>query len=166
MFKNLVMAATALAAVSAAGPARAETVYDAIAGQPGLSQFAGIVERAGLRERLSQPGVLHVYAPQNSAFEGLPHARRQQLLGGATREDLQRFVLSRITQDRHPLILDGGWNRREERSLAGTVVRVEREPGQQGENNEPTRVTANGALVISDVRASNGHVYLLTTAWE
>ncbi len=48
------------------------TIVDAAVATPELSTLVGLVTKAGLVGALSGPGPFTVYAPKNSAFEGVP----------------------------------------------------------------------------------------------
>jgi uncharacterized surface protein with fasciclin (FAS1) repeats len=125
------------------------TVLDLAAQQKNLSTFVAAVHTAGLDDMLRGAGPITVYAPTNGAFDRLPVAQRDALLGDPAR--LKAMLMRLVVKDR-VLVHDGG--------ATTTGGAAETADGAQiaygGDEQHPT--IGGAGVVAADMQADNGYV--------
>jgi len=120
-----------------------------------INVLADLAEEAGLKDLLSSPGPITVFAPTNEAFRNLPPFITQKLF--EDKEHLKRVILYHMVGSSLPYddITD-------ESAIAtneGTQLRLNK---FQMEEGAPSFVTVNGKLVVHSLPASNGVIHVMS----
>lgn len=131
--------------------ASAKNLIDTARAQANLSDFVDAVMKAGLVERLSEPGPYTVFAPDNQAFEKFKRDFKEDW-NDATK--LQKALLFHVVSGK--LMSKDLKNGSMLKTLEGQNLTIGVTP--QG------NITVNGAKVLkSDIIASNGVQYIIDT---
>jgi len=120
-----------------------------------INVLADLAEEAGLKDLLSSPGPITVFAPTNEAFRNLPPFITQKLF--EDKEHLKKVILYHMVGSSLPYddITD-------ESAIAtneGTQLRLNK---FQMEEGAPSFVTVNGKLVVHSLPASNGVIHIMS----
>ncbi len=131
--------------------ASAKNLIDTARAQASLSDFVDAVMKAGLVERLSEPGPYTVFAPDNQAFEKFKRDFKDDW-NDATK--LQKVLLFHVVSGK--LMSKDLKNGSMHKTLEGQNLTI----GVMPDGN----ITVNGAKVLkSDIIASNGVQYIIDT---
>ena len=127
------------------------TIVANAAAQPELSSLVAAAQRAGLADALSGPGPFTVFAPINSAFDGLD-------LSSLSTTELQNVLKYHVVPGK---------------IMAADLVEGDRlvtlaEEGQgltvSRETTDRLQMTVDGvAIIAADIPASNGVIHLINT---
>lgn len=140
-------------------PAQAQTITDAVAGDPQTTTLDAALFTAGLREVLSGEGPFTLFAPNEAAFNALPEGELDRLLAdpAALRRLLEYHVLPNRT---HAADADGGLGMG---TLAGPELGLDF--GAQGFTVTDAR--GNTARVLEpDIDAGNGVIHRIDTVLQ
>lgn len=149
--------ASALALITAAlittAPARAaNTVADALAGNPELSTLNAAVKASGLAETLASAPAITILAPTNAAFAALPAGTVDNLLKPENQAQLQDLL------KRHVLGAAYDVNSLKTRRVVGTLAGNEIRPGLvRGKLRLDEEVKVAGKAI----RIANGYVLVI-----
>lgn len=115
-----------------------------------FSSLAAAIREAGLTEALAQPGPYTLFAPTNAAFDVLPTAIRDALLGDATLlAELLRYHIVADNADAARLAELGG-----AQTVAGLPLTIT-------VTGEGERLVNDAVIVRSDVPATNGVIHII-----
>lgn len=114
-----------------------------------FSTLVGAIQKAGLTELLNKPGASTVFAPTNAAFQAMPSAELNKIMGNS--QQLASFLKQHMAEE---LLVSGG-------VTSHTRVKV-----MQGERLElglrnQTMYVNRVPVVDADLMATNGVVHAL-----
>jgi len=125
------------------------TVMDVLKADNRFSTLVGAIQRAGLTELLNKPGASTVFAPTNAAFQAMPSADLNKLMGNS--QQLAAFLKQHMVEE---LLVSGGVN-------SHTRLKVmQGESLQLGIRNQ-TMYVNRVPVVDADLMATNGVVHAL-----
>ncbi|KAL2077437.1 hypothetical protein ACEWY4_026941 [Coilia grayii] len=125
------------------------TVMDVLKADNRFSTLVGAIQKAGLTELLNKPGASTVFAPTNAAFQAMPSAELNKIMGNS--QQLASFLKQHMAEE---LLVSGG-------VTSHTRVKV-----MQGERLElglrnQTMYVNRVPVVDADLMATNGVVHAL-----
>jgi uncharacterized surface protein with fasciclin (FAS1) repeats len=144
-----------------AAAAEARSLSDAIAATGELAEFGRALQAAGLADTLKGGEPYTVFAPLNSAFEGMPEAARTRLMSPEGRGELTELLTAHIVpgfvtaRD-----LDGAIQRGQGRATLATVAGTNLTIAREGDSYVVSDAAGGRARIVrADGQASNGIVH-------
>lgn len=141
--------------------AEARSLGDAIAATGELAEFGRALQAAGLADTLKGGEPYTVFAPLNSAFEGMPEAARTRLMSAEGRGELTELLTAHIVpgfvtaRD-----LDGAIQRGQGRATLATVAGTNLTIAREGDAFVVSDAAGGRARIVrADGQASNGVVH-------
>jgi len=152
---------SASASGNQAAAAEARSLSDAIAATGELAEFGRALQAAGLADTLKGGEPYTVFAPLNSAFEGMPQAARTHLTSAEGRGELTELLTAHIVpgfvtaRD-----LDGAIQRGQGRATLATVAGTNLTIAREGDSYVVSDAAGGRARIVrADGQASNGIVH-------
>ncbi|MBE9007403.1 fasciclin domain-containing protein [Fortiea sp. LEGE XX443] len=127
-----------------------ENIPEVVQANPSLKTLAGLINEAGLTDKLNDAGPYTLFAPSDQAFAAVPAATRERLLKPENRELLRQVLTYHVIPGN---LTANQLQSQEVKSLANNPLNIKVEQGQ---------VRVNDARVIEpDIRAKNGVIHVI-----
>ena len=153
MLKRLLVAAVAVAALSAPSPDQADShkdIVDTAVAAGSFKTLAAALQAAGLIDTLKGPGPFTVFAPTDEAFAKIPKAALDALI--ADKAKLTKVLTYHVVAGK--VMAADVVKLKEAKTLEGQMVKISAANG----------VMVNNAKVVkADVEASNGVIHVIDT---
>ncbi|KAF6083267.1 transforming growth factor beta induced [Phyllostomus discolor] len=130
------------------------TVMDVLKGDNRFSMLVAAIQTAGLTETLNRDGVYTVFAPTDEAFQAMPPAERNKLLGNA--KELANILKYHVGDE---ILVSGG---------IGALVRLKSLQGDKLEISSKNNVVCvnKEPVAEADIMATNGVVYAISSVLQ
>lgn len=134
----------------------AQNVFDVLSEEDQASTFVEAIQKAGLESRFSSDGPYTIFAPTNSALEGMKD-RIDRANSSWARRFVMNHVLTGMATKRQIIAMSKA------PTMGGLVLTI----SVDNNNNVMINETTNGVMIIeSNIRAQNGVIHLINGTLE